>query len=52
MKGIRNKRSQNVLLVKDDVGKSKPTTRPLPQGEHTFGLLGPRDAVDAKGCKF
>ena len=27
----------NVLLVKDDVGKAKPTTRDLPPGQIAFG---------------
>lgn len=27
----------NMLLVRDDVGKSKPTTRKLPAEEHAFG---------------
>ena len=27
----------NYLLNKDDVGKSKPTTRDLPEDEHQYG---------------
>lgn len=27
----------NVLLVKDDVGKAKPTTRNIPKGDFAFG---------------
>jgi hypothetical protein len=28
---------RNVLLVRDDVGKAKPTTRRLPSDQFTFG---------------
>ena len=38
MSSFIHKRSKsNYLLAKDDVGKSKPTTRDLPQGGHSFG---------------
>ena len=38
MSSFIHKRSKsNYLLAKDDVGKSKPTTRDLPQGAHSFG---------------
>ena len=43
--------STNYLLVKDDVGKSKPSTRTLPKEGHTFGLKNIPDAVNARGCK-
>lgn len=39
----------NVLLVKDDVGKAKPTTRDLPSQTFTFGkqdLFPDRETVD------
>ena len=39
----------NVLLIKDTVGKAKPTTRDLPHGSFSFGkhdLLPDRDTVD------
>lgn len=39
----------NVLLVKDTVGKAKPSTRDLPHGSFSFGkhdLLPDRDTVD------
>ena len=42
---------QNVLLVKDDVGKPKPTTRRLPKGVFTFGKPEIRDAEDASKGK-
>ena len=32
------KGSKNYLLVKDDVGRSKPTTRSLPHEDFTFGV--------------
>lgn len=38
---------QNVLLVKDDVGRAKPFTRKMPGGNHTFGKAEVRDAEDA-----
>ena len=28
---------KNVLLVKDDVGLAKPTTKKLPQGDYAYG---------------
>ena len=44
--------STNILLAKDDVGKSKPSTRDLPQGNHIFGLPHKVDAVGVRGCKY
>ena len=44
--------SANVLLVKDDVGKSKRSTRDLPAEGHTFGLRGPRDPVGVSARKL
>lgn len=35
--------THNLLLVKDDVGKAKPTVRDLPYKGHTYGLPGPMD---------
>lgn len=35
--------STNVLLVKDDVGKSKPTTRDLPGEGFAFGKSNEKD---------
>ena len=35
--------SNNILLKKDDVGLSKPSTRELPQFGHSYGLPGSRD---------
>ena len=42
-----NSHKYNVLLLKDDVGKSKPTTRRLPNERHTFGKAEVRDAEGA-----
>ena len=42
-----NSYKQNVLLVKDDVGRPKPCTRKLPGDSHTFGKAEIRDAEDA-----
>ena len=40
----------NVLLVKDDVGKAKPSTRNLPKNEFAFGKCNKFDesAGDSK----
>ena len=43
----RLQRSSNVLLVKDDVGRSKPTTRTLPGPDFTYGKDVVHDAEDA-----
>ena len=37
----------NHLLLKDDIGRSKPTTRFLPDGAHTYGKPEIRDKEDA-----
>ena len=37
------RRSNNILLKKDDVGLCKPSTRELPQFGHSYGLPGSRD---------
>lgn len=44
--------SRNVLLIKDDVGKAKHSTRDLPQENHVFGLQVPRDPVGVSTRKF
>lgn len=38
----------NTLLLKDDVGKAKPSHYDLPDNGHTFGRLNPPDPEDAK----
>ena len=42
-----NSHKYNILLVKDDVGKPKPTTRRLPYQGFTFGKAEIRDPEDA-----
>ena len=44
--------SKNVLLLKDDVGRSKTSTRDLPQTGHVFGLKGTRDPVGVSERKL
>ena len=44
--------STNYMLRKDDVGKSKATTRTLPSEGHTFGRKEKPDAVGVCGCKY
>ena len=34
------RKSQNYMLQKDDVGKSKPSTRALPEPEYMYGQTG------------
>ena len=47
-----NSHKYNVLLVKDDVGRPKPTTRCLPNRHFDFGKAVPRDAEGAGSGKF
>ena len=47
---LLGKRS-NMLLVRDDVGKSKPTTRKLPGDSYAFGN-DPRYVESAKDGKL
>ena len=42
-----NSHKHNVLLLKDDVGRPKPSTRNLPDKKFTFGKLEYRDPEDA-----
>ena len=42
-----NSHKYNVLLVKDDVGRAKQSTRNLPTNNHTFGKAERRDPEDA-----
>jgi hypothetical protein len=43
---LLGKRS-NCLLVKDDVGRSKPTTRKLPSETHMYGKACPKNIESA-----
>lgn len=47
-----NSYKYNVLLVKDDVGVSKPSTRRLPSWNFTFGKAERRDLEGAEKGKF
>ena len=40
--------SANPLLMKDDIGRGKPTTYVLPKGEFTYGKSLTRDKEGAK----
>ncbi len=42
------RKTANSLLVKDDVGKSKPSVRELPEPEFTYGQPVPKE-VDGVG---
>lgn len=42
----------NHLLLKDDVGRSKPTTRDLPYGHFTYGKPEIKDLEDAARGKL
>ena len=44
--------SNNVLIMKDDIGKSKPATRNLPAEGHCYGKAIPRDPVGVQQRKF
>jgi len=37
--------SQNILILKDQVGKARRTTRDLPGEDFTYGRAIPRDPV-------
>ncbi len=43
MLGYQRDKCHNYLLLKDDVGKGKPTTRDLPPDGFTFGKTEVRD---------
>ena len=43
--------SQNILILKDSVGKAKRTTRDLPPSHFDFGKKIPRDPVGVQNCK-
>ena len=44
--------NKNYLLVKDDVGKSKPTTRALPPEHFAFGKPDPTNQETAASGKL
>jgi Domain of unknown function (DUF4483) len=38
-KGLNSQSSKNVLLVKASIGKPKPSTRKLPEGDYAYGKI-------------
>ncbi len=38
---------KNILILKDEVGKPKPATRDLPNGDHTYGKSVKKDEFNA-----
>lgn len=44
--------SQNILILKDDVGKAKRSTRDLPGKNFNYGKAIPRDPVGVQNCKL
>ena len=51
MRKAKSARRQNILLVKDDIGKAKPITRKLPADQFTYGKAEKRDPEDARAGK-
>ena len=37
--------SNNVLILKDDIGRARRTTRDLPPSDFSYGLTIPKDPV-------
>ena len=46
------RKTNNILLKKDDVGLARPTTRELPEFGHAYGLPGARDNEGVAKCKY
>ena len=46
------RKSNNILLKKDDVGMAKPSTRDLPEFGHSYGLPGARDSEGVAKRKY
>ena len=51
-KKINMRRAPNLLILKDDIGKARPSTRELPHPEFTYGLPGPTDEEGVGKCKY
>lgn len=45
------RKSTNMLLAKDDVGKSKPSMRTLPGNEFSYGQPVPKETDGVGRCK-
>jgi len=43
--------STNQLLVKDELGRPRASTRSLPKADHSYGKPNIKDNVGAAGCK-
>lgn len=46
------KHTKNYLLLKDDVGRPKPTTRDLPTYQHAYGHSAIPDKEGVGACKY
>ena len=46
------KNRSNYLLLKDDVGKARPSTRELPTFQHAYGYSCKPDKEGVGACKF
>jgi hypothetical protein len=51
MRRAKSARKNNILLVKDDIGKAKPTTRRMPPSTFVYGKPEVRDAENATAGK-
>lgn len=51
MRRAKSARKHNILLVKDDIGKAKPTTRRMPPQNFVYGKPEVRDTEDASAGK-
>lgn len=51
MAHLKNK-SHNYMLMRDDVGKARPTTRDLPRGNHAFGYSCVPDKEGVGACNY
>ena len=47
-----NSHNKNILLIKDDVGKPKPSVRRLPDAHFSYGRAEFRDVEDAQQGKI
>ena len=46
------KNSKNYLLVKDDIGRAKPSVRDLPDYKHTYGHAAIPDKEGVGQCRL
>ncbi len=47
-----SKTQSNYLLVRDDIGRSKPSTRDLPLKQHSYGYACIPDKEGVGACKW